>query len=91
MHEVVGEIEGHEVLYISERDVLFCKNTTVPYKQMRLALFESHIDRTQIKNDLMLSIDGGIVALGCLTTTLENCKNINTNIKKIKNYGNRIS
>lgn len=88
--EIVGSIEGYDVIYVPEKDIIFCKNTTIPYKQMRYVLFEQHIDRIQLKKDLMFYLDKNIVTLGCLTTTLENCENINKNIKKIKN-GKRIS
>ena len=88
--EIVGSIEGYDVIYIPEKDVIFCKNTTIPYKQMRYILFEQRTDRVQLKKDLMFYLDKNIVTLGCLTTTLENCEYINKNIKKIKN-GKRIS
>lgn len=87
--EIVGSIEGNDVVYIPEKDILFCKNTTIPYKQMKYVLFEQHKERVVLKKDLMFSLSENIVTLGCLTTTLENCENINKKIKKIKN-GKRI-
>ena len=89
---VVGSIEDHDVIYVSEKDILFCKNTTVPYTKMREVLIEREYDRCEIKHDLIASIsDTGMVSLGCLTTTLENCIEINKEIKKIKKDVKRIS
>ena len=91
MNEViVGKIEGHDVIYVPEKDILFCKNTTMPYKVMRLALLDSPVDRLELKSDLVMTVDHGIVQLACLTTTIENCIEINKQIKKVKN-GRRIS
>lgn len=84
MSEIVGKIEGFDVLYIPEKDVLFCKNTTVPYKHMKQLLIDREVDRAEIKNEMMATIDSNIVTLGCLTTSLENCENINKEIKKFK-------
>lgn len=89
---VVGSIEDHDVIYVSEKDILFCKNTSVPYNKMRGVLIDREYDRCEIKNDLIATIsDTGMVSLGCLTTTLENCIEINKEIKKIKKDVKRIS
>ena len=81
---VVGSIENYDVIYVSEKDILFCKNTTVAYDKMRAVLIEREYDRCEIKSDLIASISNDMVTLGCLTTTLENCIEINKEIKKIK-------
>ena len=83
---VVGEIEGYDVLYIPERDIVFCKNTTIPYKVLKRILFEDTVDRVELKKDLMFYSNKNNISLGCLTTTLENCKLINKNIKKHKKW-----
>ena len=80
---VVGEIEGYDVLYIPERDIVFCKNTTIPYKVLKRILFEDTVDRVELKKDLMFYSNKNSISFGCLTTTLENCKLINKNIKII--------
>jgi hypothetical protein len=90
MSIVVGKIEEYDVLYIPEKDVLFCKNTTVSYDLLKAALIDRKFDRTQLKADLVLSVDSEIVTLGCLNTNLENCESIYQTIKKIKN-GTRFS
>lgn len=87
---VVGKIEEYDVYYLPEKDTIFCKNTAVPYDKMRIVLIERKYDRAQIKADLEAFIDGGLVELGCLTTTVENCEEINKNIKKIKRTWKRI-
>ncbi len=88
--EIVGKIEGYDVIYIPEKDILFCKNTTMPYKVMKAALLDSPIDRMELKKDLTMTVSEGIVQLACLTTNIENVKEINKNIKKIRNNGRRI-
>ena len=87
--EVVGRIEEHDVIYILEKDILFCKNTTMPYKVMKSALLDSPIDRLHLKADLVMTVNCGVVQLACLTTSIENIKEINKNIKKIKKDGRK--
>ena len=82
--EKVGIIEDNDVLYIIKKELIFCKNTTVPYDYMRKALFINKVDKTQLKHDLELVKDGNSISLGCLTTTMENCEEIYKNIKKIR-------
>ena len=90
MRSIVGSIEGYDVIYLHKKDILFCKNTAVPYQKMKSAI-DNKIDREVIKNDLIMHIDDHGVQLGCLTTTLENCKKIDLKIKKIKENERRIS
>lgn len=85
---IVGKIEHYDVIYVPEKDIIFCKNTTVPYKLMKAVLIDREMDRVEIKSDLVASINKEIVQLGCLSTTVENCESINKQIKKIKiSYG----
>lgn len=81
---IVGKIENEDVLYILSKDILFCKNTTVPYDHIRKLLFINKVDKTQLKKDLEIYINKNTVTLGCLVTSMENCKQIYKNIKKIK-------
>lgn len=82
---IVGKIESYDVIYVPEKDILFCKNTTMPYSVMRLALLDSPVDRMELKSDLVMTRTGDVVQLACLTTNIENIKEINKQIKKIKN------
>lgn len=91
MEHIVGKIEGHDVIYVPEKDILFCKNTTMPYQVMKAALLDNPIDRMELKKDLTMTVNEGIVQLACLTTNIENVKEINKNIKQIKKDGRRIS
>lgn len=72
---VVGNIEGYDVVYVDDRDTLFCKNTTMPYQVMK-RLVQSSIDRQPLKADLVYHRDGFLITLGCLTTTMEHCNEI---------------
>ena len=88
---IVGKIQDHDVIYVPEKDILFCKNTTMPYSVMRLALIDSPVDRLELKSDLVMTRgENGVIQMACLTTNIENIKEINKQIKKIKN-GWRIS
>ena len=88
---IVGNIEGYDVIYILEKDILFCKNTTMPYKVMKSALLDDPLDRLELKKDLVMTKEGEIIRLACLTTNIKNCIEINKQIKKIKQNGRRIS
>lgn len=84
MHEKVGTIQGHDVLYVPEKNMVFCKNTILPVPVIK-KIIRSSLDRTSIpEKELVIIKDGGIIHLGCLTTTLSNCNEIIHNINKIK-------
>lgn len=82
----VGEIQGHPVMYVPEKDVIFCKNTTVHYNTIRAAIYKSKLDREDIENGkLTITKDNGIITLGCLVTTIDNISSIRDAILTIKN------
>lgn len=79
----VGEINGNEVIYISEKDVIFCKNTAVKFPLIE-RIIKNREDKGEIpEKNLTIIKDNGIVHLGCLTTTMENCLNIIRRIKSL--------
>lgn len=81
----VGEIQGHPVIYVPEKDVIFCKNTTVHYNQIKAAIYVSTLDREDIEGGkLTVTKDRGLITLGCLVTTIENISEIKSEILKIK-------
>ena len=81
---VVGTIEGYDVIYIEQRDTIYCKNTAVPFKVIE-RIIKGNMDRDEIpEKNLVITKDNGTVSLGCLTTTMENCLNIRRSIYKIK-------
>ena len=80
----VGEINGNKVVYISEKDVIFCKNTAVKFSVIE-EIIRGDLERGEIpEKNLTITKDNGIVHLGCLTTTMENCLNIRRRINKLK-------
>lgn len=82
----VGEIEGYPVLYLPEKDLVYCKNTAVPLSTL-LSAVNSGMDRTEIPDkNLSIRVYSNTIELGCLTTTKENFKQIHRNIKKSKHY-----
>lgn len=84
MKHVVGEIDGHDVIYIPEKDVIFCKNTTLSFPLIERIL-KSKQERTSIpEKNLTVILDNGVVTLGCLTTTMENCLEIRQKVNKLK-------
>ena len=80
MRQIVGNIQGYDVIYIPERRILFCKNTAVPYNLLKEAVY-GDMDRYNIpQKNLVIRKSSEIIEFGCLTTTIENAKNILTNI-----------
>ena len=84
MQYKVGEIQGHDVIYIPERNQIFCKNTAVNFSTMEKIIRGSTMRETIPKKDLTITKDMGIVTLGCLTTTMENCLSIRRKVNKLK-------
>lgn len=84
MKHKVGEIQNHDVIYIPERNQIFCKNTAVNYSLIERIVRGSTIRETIPEKDLTITKDMGIVTLGCLTTTMENCLAIRRNVNKLK-------
>lgn len=80
----VGEIQGHDVIYIPSKDVIFCKNTAIKFSIIE-KIIRSNLERYEYpEKNLTIIKDNGIVHLGCLTTTMENCLNIRRRISKLK-------
>lgn len=80
----VGEIQGHDVIYIPSKDVIFCKNTAVKFSVIE-EIIRSNLERGEIpEKNLTIIKDNGIVSLGCLTTTMTNCLNIRKRVRKQK-------
>lgn len=84
MKHKVGEIQNHDVIYIPERNQIFCKNTAVNYSLIERIVRGSTMRETIPEKDLTITKDMGIVTLGCLTTTMENCLAIRRNVNKLK-------
>lgn len=80
----VGEIQGHDVIYIPSKDVIFCKNTAVKFSVIE-KIIRSNLERSEIpEKNLTIIKDNGIVSLGCLTTTMTNYLNIRKRVRKQK-------
>lgn len=84
MKNVVGNIQGHDVIYIPERNQIFCKNTAVNFSTIERIIRGSTMRETIPEKDLTITKDMGIVTLGCLTTTMENCLSIRRKVNKLK-------
>ena len=81
---VVGEIQGYDVIYVPEKDFVFCKNTTLPLKIMLKAL-KGDIDRIEVpEKNLTIKIFESTIDMGCLTSTKENLESIRKKISKLK-------
>lgn len=84
MKHVVGNIQGHDVIYVPERNQIFCKNTAVNFSTIERIIRGSTMRETIPEKDLTITKDMGIVTLGCLTTTMENCLSIRQKVNKLK-------
>mgnify|MGYP006908983142 CR=1 FL=1 len=92
---IVGEVEGYPVIYIEEKDTIFCKNTAVKYSLLK-RLYDSPFSREKIEEKSLtitkeehfvfgIAWIDHFVTFGCLTTTKEYCQTVIKNINKIKN------
>lgn len=82
---IVGHIENYPVIYVKEKDILFCKNTTIKYPVIK-EIFNSSQDRVRIEEkSLTITKEAQFVTLGCLVTDRANCQSILKQTKKIKN------
>lgn len=80
----VGEIQGYDVIYVPEKDVIFCKNTTLSFPLIE-RIVRGSMDRTSIpEKELVIIKNDNVVHLGCLTTTMENCLKIRKQVNKLK-------
>lgn len=80
MREVIGNIQGYDVVYIPEKEILFCKNTAVPYNLLKEAVY-GNLERYNIpQKNLIIRKDSSIIEFGCLRTTIEHAKEILANI-----------
>lgn len=84
MQYKVGEIQNYDVIYIPERNQIFCKNTAVNFPIIERIIRGSTMRETIPEKDLTITKDMGIVTLGCLTTTMENCLDIMRKVNKLK-------
>lgn len=80
---VVGQIEEYDVLYVIEKDLIFCKNTAIPFEKIK-SLIKSSIDRESLKSDLVYTRRGSTITLGCLITDIGNCHQIIKTVNNIK-------
>lgn len=88
MKQIVGTIQGYNVVYIPEKQVVFCKNTVCHLKDLE-SIVLGDLQRGEIpEKNLSITKDNGIVSFGCLTTTYDNCLKIRKNCKK---YGRQNS
>lgn len=84
MQYKVGEIQNYDVIYIPERNQIFCKNTAVNFPVIERVIRGSTMRETIPEKDLTITKNMGIVTLGCLTTTMENCLDIMRKVNKLK-------
>ena len=84
MQHKVGEIQGYDVIYVPERNQIFCKNTAVNFSTIERIIRGSTMREIIPEKDLTITKDMGIITLGCLTTTMENCLSIRRNVNKLK-------
>nr|DAT77831.1 MAG TPA: hypothetical protein [Caudoviricetes sp.] len=80
----IGEIQGYDVLYIPEKDIVFCKNTAVKVSVLD-KIVRSSMDVGEIpEKNLTITKDNGTITFGCLTTTYDAYKQMKKEINKFK-------
>lgn len=88
MRIIVGIIQGNEVIYIPEKDTLFCKNTAVPYEIIEKKLYSRNNRESIEEKTLSIIKEDNLITLGCLTTTKENIDKIKKKVLLIKYESN---
>lgn len=81
--EIVGNIQGYDVIYIPEKNQIFCKNTAVNFSLIERIVRGSNLRDEIPEKKLVITKESGIVTLGCLITTIENCSSIRRNVLKL--------
>ena len=81
---VVGEIQGYDVIYIPEKDIVFCKNTAIKLSVLDKAVKSHTISSTIEEKNLTITKDNGTLCLGCLTTTLDKYRAMKRKISKLR-------
>lgn len=85
---VVGQIQGYDVLYMPEKNYVFCKNTVLPL-QVMIDVLKNNTDRVEIPDkNLVIKISNSTIDMGCLSTTRDNLLDIKKTINKIKDCYN---
>lgn len=84
MNYNVGKIQNYDVIYVPERNQIFCKNTAINYSLIERIIRGSTMRETIPEKDLTITKNMGTVTLGCLTTTMENCLAIKRQVNKLK-------
>ena len=77
MSKVVGSIDGYDVIYVEGKNMIFCKNTILPFPLIK-RIIRGGLCRETIEEKNLT-----ITQLGCLTTTRENCEAIIKEVNKI--------
>lgn len=83
MSTVVGSIDGYDVVYVEGKNVIFCKNTALPYPLIKRIIRGSTCRETIDNKNLTITKEGSLIQLGCLTTTRENCESIIREVNRI--------
>lgn len=60
---VVGEIQGYDVIYIPEKDIVFCKNTAIKLSVLDKAVKSHTISSTIEEKNLTITKDNGTLCL----------------------------
>lgn len=80
----VGTIQSYDVMYVPEKDMVFCKNTICRVSDLKKAI-SSPLNREYIEEkDLSIVKDNGVIYFGCLTTSKQNVQEIEQEINKLK-------
>lgn len=80
----IGEIQGYDVLYIPEKDIVYCKNTAVKVSILDKVVKDSKDIGEIPEKNLTITKDNGTITFGCLTTTLDAYKKMKREINKLK-------
>lgn len=84
MKQIIGQIEGHDVIYVPEKDVVFCKNTTLPFSVIKEVQKMSSDSLSIPEKNLTIHKYESTIEMGCLTTSKSHFNELIKTINKIK-------
>lgn len=84
MRVKVGEIDGYEVIFIPEKDVVFCKNTAIKVPVIRRMIESCYSREVCDEKSLTITKSGNSIHMGCLNTTKDNYASILRNVQHFK-------
>ena len=84
---ILGEIDGHDIVFDKMLDTVFCKDITVKAANL-ITAYESPFDRENVEGSLVLRKFKTEITLGCFTLPIQKSNLLIRTIKKLRHARN---